>query len=407
MTKLADTTIERLKDLDIKDVAERLGVELPRGNGNARCFNAEAHTHGDRHGSLGFNPKTNTFKCFTCGISGDTIALVQAYNKVGFREACEWLAGSYGITIEGVQPREDREKTPDLDNRKSPYRDDTEPLRLSNSLLDYETENQEIYQALYDLSDDPTTELKEWWASRGFSNSLFEAYGWRSISPKTIKEMLRRYNYPLLAKAGLVGENKAELEHFIRRYTTHNVIVPFYDETFFKNHRVLYVRFRDLRQGSKVKYLAPVGGSPVIYGYDRLCGWAMTYPKPKALFISESETDSIAVTELARRQGKAVQAIALVGGQKNEHSLVLRELTEAIKSVDKGATINIITDRDKTGDTFYNAVATTLYKAGFNPDKLIKWQEWDESLKDVGEHLQRLAQQPTAQQPNNNVNKQR
>ena len=98
-----------------------------------------------------------------------------------------------------------------------------------------------------------------------------------------------------------------------------------------------------------------------------------------------------------------MQAIALVGGQKNEHSLVLRELAEAIKN-HKEATVNIVTDRDETGNTFYNAVATTLYKTGFNPDNLIKWQEWHETLKDVGEHLQRLAGQPNGQQPNNNVN---
>lgn len=178
--------------------------------------------------------------------------------------------------------------------------------------------------------------------------------------------------------------------------------MPFYDDDLFNRHKVLYVRFRALSPNQRAKYLAPVGVSPVIYGYDRLSKWAMSYPQVPPLFISESETDSIAVTELAKRQGKEVYAIALVGGQKNEGSVVLRELTEVIKQVDKGAVINIITDRDKTGDTFYNAVATTLYKAGFNPNNLIKWQEWHETLKDVGEHLQRLAEQPNAQHTNNN-----
>lgn len=401
MTRLSDNTVEQLKGLDIKDVADRLGVELGRGSANARCFNQEAHAHGDRHGSLGFNPRTNTFKCFACGISGDPIALVMQYNKVEFREACEWLASRYGIQLEGVEPRANQEKKPDFNNRKV-YRDDNEPLRLSNSLLDYETDNQEIYQALYDLSDEPNDQLKGWWASRGFSNSLLKAYGWRIISPSTIKELLKVYDYPLLAKAGLVSDDRAELEHFLKRYNTHNVIVPSYDELFFKSHRVLYVRFRDLTQGARVKYLAPRGSHPVIYGFDRLCGWAMTYPKPNALYISESETDSIAVTELANRQGKAVQAIALVGGQKNEHSLILRELAEAVKD-HKEATVNIVTDRDDTGDTFYNAVATTLYKVGFR--EIYKWQEWATSLKDVGEHLQKLSEQPNGQQPNNNINK--
>lgn len=401
MTRLSDNTVEQLKGLDIKDVADRLGIELGRGSANARCFNQEAHAHGDRHGSLGFNPRTNTFKCFACGISGDPIALVMQYNKVEFREACEWLASSYGIQLEGVEPRANQEKKPDFNNRKV-YRDDNEPLRLSNSLLDYETDNQEIYQALYDLSDEPNDQLRRWWASRGFSNSLLKAYGWRIVNPKTIKELLKVYDYPLLAKAGLVSDDRAELEQFLKRYISHNVIVPFYDELLFKSHRVLYVRFRDLTQGARVKYLAPRGSHPVIYGFDRLCGWVMTYPKPNALYITESETDSIAVTELANRQGKTVQAIALVGGQKNEHSLILRELAEVVKD-HKEATVNIVTDRDDTGDTFYNAVATTLYKVGFR--EIYKWQEWATSLKDVGEHLQKLSEQQNGQQPNNNVNK--
>lgn len=401
MARLSNDTIERLKGLDIKDVADRLGIELGRGNANARCFNQEAHAHGDRHGSLGFNPRTNTFKCFACGVSGDTIALVMQYNKVDFREACEWLATSYGITLEGVEPRASREKKPNYTNRRI-YRDENEPLRLSNSLTDYEIDNQEIYQDLYDLSDEPNDQLKSWWASRGFSNSLLKAYGWRIVSPKTIKELLKGYDYPTLAKAGLVGDDRAELEHFLKRYNTHNVIVPFYDETLFKSHRVLYVRFRDLTKGAKIKYLAPKGSRPVIYGFDRLCGWAMTYPKPNTLYVTESETDSIAVTELAKRQGKTVQAIALVGGQKNEHSLVLRELAEAVKD-HKEATINIVTDRDDTGETFFKAVATTLYKAGFT--EIYKWQEWATSLKDVGEHLQKLSEQPNGQQPNNSIKK--
>ena len=254
------------------------------------------------------------------------------------------------------------------------------------------------------MSDEPNDQLRRWWASRGFSNSLLQAYGWRIVSPNTIKELLKVYDYPLLAKAGLVSDDRAELERFLKRYNTHNIIVPFYDELLFKSHRVLYVRFRDLTQGARVKYLAPKGSHPVIYGFDRLCGWAMTYPKPNALYITESETDSIAVTELAKRQGKTVQAIALVGGQKNEHSLVLRELVEVVKN-HKEATVNIVTDRDDTGETFYEAVATTLYKVGFR--EIYKWQEWATSLKDVGEHLQKLTAQPNWQQPNNNVNKQR
>ncbi len=391
MSKISDSTLEQLKGLDIKDVADRLGVELGRGNANARCFNQEAHKHGDRHGSLGFNSRTNQFKCFACGISGDTIALVMAYQKVDFREACEWLASTYGLKIDTLATPDKLGNNSVVYKNRNVYRNDTEPLRVSNTLDDYENENQEIYQALYDLSDEPNETLKKWWANRGFSNSLLKEYGWRIISPDTVRKLLNRYDYSILAKAGLVGEDKGQLEHFISRYNKWNVIVPFYDNSLFKNHRVLYVRFRDLTPNAKTKYLAPKGSSPVIYGFDRLCNWAMTYPAPSSLFITESETDSIAITELFKRQGKTAQAIALVGGQKSEHSLVLRELAEAMKNY-KETVVNIVTDRDKTGETFYNAVATKLYKIGFNPDNLYKWQEWHENQKDVGEYVQNLTE---------------
>ena len=89
-------------------------------------------------------------------------------------------------------------------------------------------------------------------------------------------------------------------------------------------------------------------------------------------------------------------AVALAGGQKSEHSLDLREFAQMLQGADtaRNITVNIVTDRDETGEHFYKTVATSLYKAGFDPNKLFKWQEWHESLKDVGEHLQRLAEQP-------------
>ena len=52
---------EHLKAIDIKDVWQALGFELPRGNSNARCF-SQAHKNGDRNPSLAFDTRTNRYK---------------------------------------------------------------------------------------------------------------------------------------------------------------------------------------------------------------------------------------------------------------------------------------------------------------------------------------------------------
>ena len=392
MALLEAKTLDELRSIPIRELAERLGVELGRGRANARCFNAEAHKHGDKNGSLGFDERANRFKCFTCGVGGDAIALVQAVSGKDFREACEHIADLHGLTLDYSHVKAKPDKTPNF-NRATPYTAYNEPIRI-NSVYEYDAlPHSNIYQALYDASDEPSRELTEWWSGRGYSDELLEASGWRSVSQHTIDKMLEMHGEAELTASGLIWRDNGQLRHV---FNTHTVITPYFNGELDKvvagqRPSVLYVRSRTLSTTVKAKYLAPKGTQPIVYGFDELYKYAIHYGATPPLFITESETDALAIRELASRQGKTVYAVALVGGQKNQHSLVLRELTHVLSSIDKQAVINIVTDRDKTGEAFFNAVASTLYKAGFNADNLIKWQEWHEGFKDVGEHLQALA----------------
>ena len=416
MAKITDDSIQTLRDLPIRDVAERLGIEFARGreNGNAHCFNTNAHKHGDRDASLGFIDRVNRFNCLGCGVHGGTIDLVMQVKGVDFKEACEWLASTYGISL-GRQTTTKQAKPSNEPNfdKKSPYADYGEPSRI-NDWCEYDRDKlpfADVYQAYYDNCDEPNEQLRAWWAKRGFSPALLKQYGWRSVTPQTVAKTLRQYDEAILLKAGLVSENKGQLEHIYKGY---DVAVPFYVGTL-ENlvgdfaPEVGYIRFRNLqtattKDGRKLpKYLPPKVPQevekrprPIIYGFDRLFKWCAVYPERPQIFVTESETDSIAITELARRKGKEVYAVALAGGQKSEHSLDLREFAQMLQGADtaRNITVNIVTDRDETGEHFYKTVATSLYKAGFDPNKLYKWQEWHESLKDVGEHLQKLAEQP-------------
>ena len=391
MPLLQAQTLDNLRSIPIKDLAERLGIELGRGRSNAKCFNTAAHKHGDKNGSLGFNERSNRFKCFACEVQGDTIALVQAITGKEFREACEHLADLYGIqaTVERFNAKPD--KTPDYD-RKTPYTAPTEPTRI-NEYYDYDLQPYSaIYQTLYDLSDEPNQQLVNWYKQRRLSDKLLQASGWRTVTPATANKLLDKYNLDELNAAGLIRDN-----YDIRRvFKTHTVITPYFNGD---ADKVIYVRFRTLEPGNKTKYLAPKDGQPIIYRFSELYKYAMHYEAGKPLYITESETDALAINELASRQNKRAFAIALVGGQKNQHSLVVRELIQFLDGLDKQATINIVTDRDATGDKFYNALASTLYKAGFNPDKLLKWQEWPERYKDPGDYLQATINKPNNRPP--------
>ena len=79
--------LQALRDLPIEGVAERLGMEVKR-------HMALCPFHDDHHASLSFNTRKNSYRCFVCDAHGGTIDLVMGVGKMGFREACQWLAPS-------------------------------------------------------------------------------------------------------------------------------------------------------------------------------------------------------------------------------------------------------------------------------------------------------------------------
>ena len=78
--------LQKLRDLPIEGVAERLGLQVTRH----KCL---CPFHDDHHASLSFS-RRNTFRCFVCGESGDTISLVMKVLNKGFIEATQWLTDS-------------------------------------------------------------------------------------------------------------------------------------------------------------------------------------------------------------------------------------------------------------------------------------------------------------------------
>ena len=84
--------LQKLRDLPIEGVAERLGLQVTRH----KCL---CPFHDDHHASLSFSVRRNSYRCFVCGASGGPIDLVMKYLNKPFRDACRWLADEHNVII--------------------------------------------------------------------------------------------------------------------------------------------------------------------------------------------------------------------------------------------------------------------------------------------------------------------
>ena len=85
--------LQKLRDLPIEGVAERLGLQVSRH----KCL---CPFHDDHHASLSFSVKSNRYRCFVCGASGGSIDLVMHLLNKDFLDACRWLADANNILVQ-------------------------------------------------------------------------------------------------------------------------------------------------------------------------------------------------------------------------------------------------------------------------------------------------------------------
>ena len=127
-TKFEETLITNIRHIDIEQLAEALAMHPLRGK--ALC-----PFHDDSRPSLSFSRKTNRFRCWACGATGDVIDLTMQVLHLDFPSAVRWVAQTFAIDIPEdrachrpipqVQPRKlrpipprQKEAKPDLDYLK-------------------------------------------------------------------------------------------------------------------------------------------------------------------------------------------------------------------------------------------------------------------------------------------------
>ena len=97
--------IQKLRDLPIEGVAERLGLRVVRH----KCL---CPFHDDHHASLSFSVRRNTFRCFVCDAHGGTIDLAMRLLNKPFVEACRWLADEHNVILTEYKPKETKPPKP-------------------------------------------------------------------------------------------------------------------------------------------------------------------------------------------------------------------------------------------------------------------------------------------------------
>ena len=107
--RMERTDIQKLRELPIESVAERLGLTVTK-------HKAICPFHQDAHPSLSFRVSTNSFKCFVCGAHGGVIDLAMHMLGKNFIDTCEWLANENCIIIEKYPPavKQIRKYPPDV-----------------------------------------------------------------------------------------------------------------------------------------------------------------------------------------------------------------------------------------------------------------------------------------------------
>ena len=86
--------LQKLRDLPIEGVAERLGLQVTR-------HKALCPFHDDHHASLSFKTSKNTCRCFVCMTQSiGPIDLVMRYLNLDFKAACRWLADENNIILQ-------------------------------------------------------------------------------------------------------------------------------------------------------------------------------------------------------------------------------------------------------------------------------------------------------------------
>ncbi len=322
--------LTRLRDdTPILELAERLGLEVKRKQ--ARCFNTTAHKNNDKKPSLGFDTKTNRFKCFACGVGGSVIDLYKDIKGVDVKTAIQELSNgtTHYYTIPPV-PNPTPKKT-------------TKPQEDINGLY----ESFITYGGL-------DKETKAYLLNRGLTGETIKRFKVTGIGDYATanKRLKETYGLPTLQEAGIYGD-KGNLIFY-----KHKVIIPFYERG-----KVVFLQGRNL-DGKHPKYLNLARDGKPMFNAEIL----ESLPDGDKVYLCEGVFDAMRLAQ------EGYNAVAILG---------VTDFTDEKVSLFRRFEVILALDNDDAGREMTQQIAKLFFLTG----KTVSIKQLPDGIKDITDYF--------------------
>lgn len=345
-----DNLLQRVKEIDIRQVARDLGFEIVQ----SRRMNCPFHVE-DSPSLVFYPPPQNEFHCFGCGKHGDVINLYADACQIDFKTALEELATRYIPAYDGV-----RHKTIRKLDIKSVY--------TNKPLPEKQFEFKPIYSEIYEhfqqfCITQPATEsarkAAEYLRRRGIDDWTIRHFKLFVIKNYVATNDFLKSNYSIedLKGCGLMND-KGNLVFFV-----HPIVIPYYQDG-----RIVYLQGRTIGNppdgASKYQFLSGVPRS--IFNLD-----SIKKLRPNSeVYLTEGAFDCMTLVK------NGMFAVSL-GSAK----IFKKEWMKYFKKYK----ILISFDNDTAGINGANALIEDFLMAGILAEK----RDWNKGFKDINEYFGR------------------
>jgi len=336
--------LDQLKQaMRIMDLAKSLGLET-RGR-QARCYNSQAHKHGDRSFSLGLDVARNRFKCFACGESGSVIDLYKQVKGLDLSQAITELAEMTGLTPISHQTGYKATSTP--------YKADIKPPEPPSEDLGAYSD---IYEELNFYCAGLDQESEQYLKDRGLTDETLNRFLLFSVKDyqATDKHLKEKFSKDELQRAGIIGE-KGNLIFY-----KHKIVIPF-----LQDGRIIFLQGRRL-DPEQPKYLHLKRPVP-LFNADALT----ELEKGKKIYIAEGVFDAMMLEQ------NGYKAIGILGVNNFKP-----DYTDLFKGLD----VVLALDNDEAGKRGTNELAKMFYLKGQG----VNSKQLPDGIKDITDYFKSL-----------------
>jgi DNA primase len=343
-----DNLLQRVKEIDIRQVARDLGFEIVQ----SRRINCPFHVE-DSPSLVLYPTPQNEFHCFGCGKHGDVVNFYVDACKIDFKTALEELASRYIPAYDGIRQNAVRKF-----HIKSVY---------ANKLIpENQFEFKHIYSDIYECFqqfcvNQPTNEIAlkavEYLRGRGIDDWTIRYFKLFVIKNYVATSDFLKSTFRIedLKTCGIIND-KGNLVFFV-----HPIIIPYY-----KDGRIVYLQGRTIENppdgASKYHFLSGVPRS--IFNLD-----SIKKLKPNSeVYLTEGAFDCMTLVK------NGMMAVSL-GSAK----IFKKEWMKYFKKYK----ILISFDNDTAGINGANALIEDFLMAGILAEK----RDWNKGFKDINEYF--------------------